>query len=544
MHITQCTPQKPIIGVPSFVLLSSRRPISYPLSLPRLQISTTSIHNSSPRLTHGRVFETVLGISFCAWSILFATLWIVSIFMPMEQNKIASDDSKSGGISPSPKAFAERTNVAFQNKVSAIQQSPWRRTRPIATRRWWLFSFVLIGIHHANKSHALFVRPPSELRPYPDLHLATADRLGVPYNGLAVDAGKAASLPGFALSLNADFGPLDQNTFEALLKYYGVWSETKSRVTWKEGRTYTLLDFLPPLLQAVHGLHFQSSRTNVKGLPSIVGSQKIKKYTEQEVLLTSNCWGFAWEVLFQADNADTSAMTISTADPTSAWRAFTGPGFDLIQSSRTRPDLLHDAALRNKKIKAGDVLLIWHTNPSTVSGTDLYLDHVATCLDDDVYYEKSGSGDKVPFRVSTWQMITANFPPNVFFWEWRRLVRNNPLSPNVYGSLPRLQPATEIFGVDAQVGALSSSTNKKRSFLRDRFSIFSELRQDVAQRISLQTDLGGGVMVESQVYTGIVVLEDLVFDSKTGRVSLPKSAFVPDWYRMVQDMFLKNPYNM
>ena len=382
---------------------------------------------------------------------------------------------------------------------------------------------------------ALFVQPPYKVKPYPKLSLSIADRLRVPYKSIAYDAGKAASFPGFALTLNAEFGALDEASFRALQKEYCVWSETKSRVTWKKGRQYTLLDFLPPLLQATSGLHFQSSRTKQRGLPSFVGD-RVKKYANQEVLLTSNCWGFAWELLYQADNADTSAMTISTADPTSAWRAFTGPGFDLIQSSRTKPKLLTDKEMRNAKTKPGDVLLIWHQNPSTASGQDLYLDHVATLIDEDVYYEKSGSGDKVPFRVNTWDGILRNFPPSVFFWEWRRLHRNNPLSASLYGSSQtRLQPATEIFGVDAQVSAFNPS-------MRDRFSILTKLRPSVASRISLQADTGEGGIVEAQTYTGILVLEDLVFDKVTGRASLPESAFVQDWYIEVLQMIAKNPY--
>jgi len=387
---------------------------------------------------------------------------------------------------------------------------------------------------------ALFVQPPFEVKPFPDLRLATADRLGARYRGVAYDAGKAASLPGFALSLNADFGVLDEPTFRALQQKYCEWSETKSRVLWKEGRKYTLLDFLPPLLQAVSGLHFRSSRTKQRGLPSFLGGpmDRIQKYSEQEVLLTSNCWGFAWEVLFQADNSDVTALTISTADPTSAWRQFTGPGFDLIQSSRTNIKLLTDKEARNRKIKGGDVLLIWHQNPSTASGEDLYLDHVATLIDEDVYYEKSGSGDTVPFRINTWEGLTANFPLSVFFWEWRRLVRNNPLSPSLYGSMQsRLRPATEIFGVDSQLGEFAKN-------IRGRFSVLSELSPNVAQRLSLQADYTGNEdgVVEAQTYTGIVELEDLVFDKETGRASLPKSAFTPVWYMQVMEMLPKNPY--
>ena len=149
---------------------------------------------------------------------------------------------------------------------------------------------LLLLFHHAIAVHSLFVQPPYKVKPYPELKLSAADRLGVSYKSIAYDAGKAASLPGFALSLNAEFGAIGESTFNALRNHYCGWSETKSRVFWKQGRKYTLLDFLPPLMQATSGLHFQSSRTPLSGLPSFLGGpdDRVKKYTEQEVLLTSN----------------------------------------------------------------------------------------------------------------------------------------------------------------------------------------------------------------------------------------------------------------
>lgn len=394
---------------------------------------------------------------------------------------------------------------------------------------WLLLTHIFLA-----KSDSLFVKPSSERQLYPQLKLTTADKLGVPYQGIAYNASEAASYAGFALSLNAEFGPMDETSFEQLQRAYCLWSETKSRVSWRSGESYTLLDFLPPLLQAVSGLHFRSSRSKQNDLPSLLkgDGRGGRRTSSAEVLLTSNCWGFAWEVLFQADNADTSAMTISTADPTSAWRAFTGPGFDLIQSTRTKPTLLTDPISRNRKLQSGDVLLIWHQNPSTTSGTDLYLDHVAICIDDDVYYEKSGSGDRVPFRLSTWDMITRNFPPSIFFWEWRRLVRNNAVSPNIYGNVPRLPPATDIFGLESQESPGAVKEQRWSKFL-------DALPLRLQQRVSLQADIGDNGAVEGEAFTGIVVLEDLVFDPVTGRASLPKTAFQQEWYTEMQRMLFR-----
>lgn len=362
-------------------------------------------------------------------------------------------------------------------------------------------------------AEALFILPPAKVIPYPSLRLATADLLRIPYEGIAYDAGKEASLPSFALTLNADFGPLDCVTFLGLQEMYCGWSETKSKVKWREGESYTLLDFLPPLLQAVSGLYFRSSRQKQAALPSFLGgpNDKIQERTEQDVLLACNCWGFAWEVLYQADNADVSNMQISTADPKSAYAAFTGPGFYLIQTSRSNSKLLTDAALRNKRLKAGDTLLLWHQIP----GQDLYLDHTAIVIDEDVYYEKSGSGDNTPFRLTTWEGITANFPPGVFTWEWRRLVRNKAIGNRRWRS--RLLSASETFGLDKQL---------KRGVLPgERFNVLSEIRPSVAKSLTLQAERSDDGGVEAHLYTGIYVLEDLVFSKRTGRATLPISAF-------------------
>jgi hypothetical protein len=325
---------------------------------------------------------------------------------------------------------------------------------------------------------------------------------------------------------------------------------------------YKLTDFLPPLLQACNGLHFKSSNLStptptptsllsssswswngrdkdsssigLSRLPSFLNNinnnnnnNNRVQYSKQDVLLAYNCWGFAWEVLFQADNKDVKAMTISTVDPTSAWRAFTSSGFDLIQTTVTKPKLLNNDNIqqRNEKLQPGDVLLIWHRNPSTVSGTDLYLDHVATYIDNDLYYEKSGNGNNVPFRISTWEMITNNFPPSVFFWEWRRLIRNNPLSPNLYGNTERLQSAEEIFGVDSQ--AQQAATTDTNNF----WSAFNNLDTKISRKISLQLATDDNNDVESQLYTGILVLEDIRYSKKTGRAKLPRSAFDQSWYQ-------------
>ena len=55
-------------------------------------------------------------------------------------------------------------------------------------------------------------------------------------------------------------------------------------------------------------------------------------------------------------------------------------GFDLTESSHTKPELLKNEKKCNKKLKGGDILVVWWS--------DLCLDHVATLIDDGVYCER------------------------------------------------------------------------------------------------------------------------------------------------------------
>ena len=70
--------------------------------------------------------------------------------------------------------------------------------------------------------------------------------------------------------------------------------------------------------------------------------------------------------------------------------------------------------------------------------------------------------------------------------------------------------------------------------------LLSKLLPDVAQRLSLTTSRNSDGSVEAETYTGILVLEDLVFDAETGRASLPPSAF--DERSMALPRLPSNPY--
>ena len=69
--------------------------------------------------------------------------------------------------------------------------------------------------------------------------------------------------------------------------------------------------------------------------------------------------------------------------------------------------------------------MLWHQN----AGEEMYLDHVAIFVDDDLYLEKAGSGAETPFRLIDWDGLVASWPPAVFEWDWRRRKRGTAVPP-------------------------------------------------------------------------------------------------------------------
>jgi hypothetical protein len=99
--------------------------------------------------------------------------------------------------------------------------------------------------------------------------------------------------------------------------------------------------------------------------------------------------------------------------------------------------------------------------------------------------------------------------------------------------------ASDLFGIDSQVEAADQNVPASKREIQSRFSVLRNLPTSLSRRLSLQADLGEGGVVESQVYTGILLLEDLQYEIETGRAYLPKSAFTPNWYRQVQQNLFK-----
>lgn len=209
--------------------------------------------------------------------------------------------------------------------------------------------------------------------------------------------------------LSFQFGRLSTTEFNYLINTYGDWSESKTSVTYDQDRNYQLIDFLPPIVQALEGHRFvpeshklRSQVANVKGFPADMQQQ-----------LYMNCWGLVYEVLRMAQD--------SQAQPA----IFMGQGsimLDLLRNNSEQLIALQEPEdnIPQSITKPGDMMLIMHRS----STGHEYLDHVAIAIDDGIYFEKAGTGAEVPIRIIDEKTIRQIWQPGVFSYELRRPIPN------------------------------------------------------------------------------------------------------------------------
>jgi hypothetical protein len=129
---------------------------------------------------------------------------------------------------------------------------------------------------------------------------------------------------------------------------------------------------------------------------------------------------------------------------------------------------------------------------------------VALFLDDDVWFERSGAGDNVPFRVTSWQGLSSVWLPLIFHFAVRRVVPASPF-PSASSAFGLHNPITL-----EQLPELSKWVNTTTA---DVFCASPEF-----------SGRGSSRAVDGNAYVWIRETDKFVFDA-TGRASLPASAF-------------------
>ena len=217
----------------------------------------------------------------------------------------------------------------------------------------------------------------------------------------------SSPLPVWQDRLSFHFGKLSYRDFLYLKDTYSGWSKSQSAIIYDPNKSYQLIDFLPPLIQAVNNHKFIPESTTVE--PE---NRYLKHLTaDNKKQLYMNCWGVVYEVLRAAINV--------RAKPA----IFMGQGSIVLKQLRNNSHHLlslsepQDFPIPNQFMQPGNIILITHTS----STREEYLDHVAIAIDDGIYFEKAGTGAEVPIRIIDEATLRKIWVEGVFQYEVRRL---------------------------------------------------------------------------------------------------------------------------
>jgi hypothetical protein len=200
---------------------------------------------------------------------------------------------------------------------------------------------------------------------------------------------KSVQWPFWQASLGFQFGRLSRTQWQTLSQHYGSWHYR--RTPYDPLRHYNLLDFLPPVIQALDRHRFISETRSL----SPAGERQ----------LVSNCWGTTYEILrlSQRSTLESPVLFVTEAQPM----------LHLLRRISTQVATT---------IQPGDVLLVYHRHAHQE-----YLDHTAIAIDQQILFEKAGTGDTVPYRLIDLGTIRQIWNPQVFTYEWRRPIRGQRL---------------------------------------------------------------------------------------------------------------------
>ncbi len=194
------------------------------------------------------------------------------------------------------------------------------------------------------------------------------------------------------------FGRLNRRQFEHLKRVYPA----SSAVRYERGRIYELIDFLPPTIQALVNHRF-IIQTQILGELQRLSALNPSPTDRNSLLVQTNCWNTALEVL----RAETDRIAIAFGDSPAVLGAFRNPRYservrflDRRQNPVEVDRILSPAAIgeRNRGLEPGDLLLI----PSN-DGQELK--HAAIFIDDDFYFEKTGTEDPFLYRLVPYSEI-------------------------------------------------------------------------------------------------------------------------------------------
>jgi hypothetical protein len=210
---------------------------------------------------------------------------------------------------------------------------------------------------------------------------------------------KTTKLPFWQGSLGFQLGRLSYTQWKTLIKIYGAWHNIRLLAPYNPQRNYELLDFMPPTLQAWDRHRFYAQEQTLSEFNGGVGRSPLTK-----VQLVTNCWGTVYEVLRLADGTHVQSPVL------------------FVTAAQPMLETLRQISISVKDEKPGDIVLISHRH-----GDREYLDHTVLVVDRNLFFEKAGTGDEVPYRFVEAQTLQQIWNPAIFRYELRRPLKSQHL---------------------------------------------------------------------------------------------------------------------
>lgn len=234
-----------------------------------------------------------------------------------------------------------------------------------------------------------------------------------------------AKLPVWETALGFEFGRLTYRQWQQLVTTYATWHNRQNLAYYDRDRNYNLMDFMPPIIQAWNRHRFHEQVLTPGPEPSHSPAKQILK-----TKLAANCWGTLYEILRLAQQDNPPAPTLFVTDSQPMLKALRRQSMQIQANPKT-----------------GDIVLVYHQH-----GNRTYLDHVALVVDQQLYFEKAGSGDHVPYRLIDRQTLEQIWSPEVYTFEYRRPYAQQ-----------QWQPPAQMFGQDGNRFVVYDKASAKQS---------------------------------------------------------------------------------
>lgn len=238
--------------------------------------------------------------------------------------------------------------------------------------RWGFFAILLLGCQTGLVTSQISKdRKPRAVASNEGFKLKQADSLGIRY--------QVESLR----PLVVKFDKLTPEEFQKLRKAYGGLSQ----VRYESGKTYDLVDFLPPVIQALidFSAQFRPHTQTPDWLKSLTAQNlpalSFAGQAVDSISVDQNCWGTSYEVTRLMQNREITSYSVFMNSQKQIQSELAG----------------HLQTLSPSTASFGDWLFIFNV----FDGGSRFLGHTAIIIDENLFFEKEGPGDG-----KKWQLVT------------------------------------------------------------------------------------------------------------------------------------------